>query len=129
MALAPQAAMQQCVGLVENSVRFGGTLVINWHDRSLAPERLWGGFYRRLLAQVRGHQVWFARAGEAVRWFRWRRAIRFQACAASGRVTVTGSRNRDALPGAIVRVYRQTDDRLRVEDCAFDGTGALTVNF
>ena len=71
-------ALERCGGIVANARRFGGTLVINWHDRSLAPERLWGRVYRTLLDEIgTGDRAWFATAGEAVDWFRWRRSIRF----------------------------------------------------
>ena len=39
MGLTDREAMQLCRRIVANARRFGGTVVINWHDRSLAPER------------------------------------------------------------------------------------------
>ena len=53
-------------------------LTINWHDRSLAPERLWGEFYRDLIQELKSRGAWFATAGEATSWFRKRRAAEFE---------------------------------------------------
>ena len=55
----------------------GGTIVVNWHCRSLAPERLWGRFYQHLLNKLASEKAWFVSAGEAVDWFAWRRSLRF----------------------------------------------------
>jgi hypothetical protein len=57
---------------------FGGALTINWHTRSLSPERLWGEFYQKFLSEMKKHRVWFRTAGQAVRWFQSRRALRFE---------------------------------------------------
>lgn len=74
---APEAA-RQILAVVTGAVRFGGVLVVNWHDRSLAPERQWSGLYRTLLEELRTrHRVWFTTAEKAVDWHRWRRSIRF----------------------------------------------------
>ena len=40
----------------------GGALTVNWHTRSLSPERLWGDFYKELLAEIQTHRVWFGTA-------------------------------------------------------------------
>src|SRR5258707_12483101 len=78
MGLERRDAMQRCLPLIANARRFGGTLVINWHDRSLAPERLWGRSYGELLEAIDATGgAWFATAGEAVSWFQWRRSVRF----------------------------------------------------
>ena len=64
MELTSEAALQGCRRIVAYARRFGGTLVINWHDRSLAPERLWNRGYRDLLNEIEtGGRVWFATAG------------------------------------------------------------------
>ena len=39
--LQPDAMHRRAVRSWRTRRRFGGTVVINWHDRSLAPERLW----------------------------------------------------------------------------------------
>src|SRR5439155_25937613 len=42
-------ALDSCRRLIESASRFGGALTVNWHTRSLSPERLWGDVCRRLL--------------------------------------------------------------------------------
>jgi hypothetical protein len=75
MDLGSAEAAEICQKLIRNARRFGGALTINWHDRSLAPERQWGGFYRELLETLKESGAWFATASQAVSWFRKRRSI------------------------------------------------------
>lgn len=107
LGLFEQEAKKRLGQLVDNAVRFGGTLTVNWHDRSLAPERLWGGCYRSLVQDLENRGAWFATASQAVSWFHKRRAASF----------VTGSAERgeasavmvphqvDELPGLRFRVH------------------------
>jgi hypothetical protein len=128
MNLGREKASQLCCRIVANARRFGGTLVINWHERSLAPERLWGGAYRELLGEVgKGDRAWFARAGEAVEWFRWRRSIRFHQHAASDVAQVRVSVPRLSSPGAVIRIHRTGVVGSGVEDVAFDGATAVQI--
>jgi len=107
-------AFEDCGRVVANGRRFGGTVVINWHDRSLAPERLWDRFYRNLLAEVgKGGRAWFSTAGGAVDWFRWRRTFRFATGTGSRGVTVEtsstfGSIAQPADPGPESRSFAST---------------------
>ncbi|MGA8223973.1 MAG: hypothetical protein WB780_20155 [Candidatus Acidiferrales bacterium] len=78
LALSQQQAKALLGPMVDNAAHFGGTLVINWHDRSLAPERLWGGCYRDLIQELGSRGAWFATAKQAVSWFRKRRAASFE---------------------------------------------------
>jgi peptidoglycan/xylan/chitin deacetylase (PgdA/CDA1 family) len=77
MDLAEDEAFLLCADIIQHLSAFGGVLVVNWHDRSLAPERLWGDFYRRLLARIKSHEVWFATGFQATEWFRHRRSASF----------------------------------------------------
>jgi hypothetical protein len=52
MDLARDDAFRLCEEILRHATRFGGTLVVNWHDRSLVPERLWDEFYRDLLTEL-----------------------------------------------------------------------------
>ena len=107
MGLSRGDALERCRRIVADVRRFGGTLVINWHDRSLAPERLWGQSYESLLSEVdTGHRAWFATAVEAVDWFRWRRAVRFTQEAGSARVTVTAPTASAAMPAGSLLINR-----------------------
>ncbi len=107
MGLSREDALERCRRIVADVRRFGGTLVINWHDRSLAPERLWGQSYESLLSEVdTGHRAWFATAVEAVDWFRWRRSVRFTQEAGSARVTVTAPTASEAMPAGSLLINR-----------------------
>jgi|CXWL01.1.fsa_nt_gi hypothetical protein len=128
MNLGRGQASQLCRQIMANARRFGGTLVINWHERSLAPERLWGRFYRELLGEVgKGGRVWFAKAGEAVEWFRWRRSIRFHENVSSGAAQVQVSAPRLSCPGAVIRIYRPGASGVDVEDMAFAGAPVIKI--
>jgi hypothetical protein len=78
MHLTEADAMESCRQIIRQIARFGGAMTVNWHTRSLSPERLWGDFYRELIDEARRHSVWFGTAGEVVDWFRMRRALRFE---------------------------------------------------
>jgi hypothetical protein len=94
--------------LVRNAAQFGGCLTINWHDRSLAPERLWGSCYRDLVRDLQSQDAWFATAGQAVSWFQMRRSVVFETAesqpdAACAKVTgVHGGH----LPGLRLRTHK-----------------------
>ena len=77
--LSPRAARAVVQPLIENTVPFGGALTVNWHGRSLAPERLWGDFYSDLLGRLSARKPWFATAAQTVAWLRQRRAATFEA--------------------------------------------------
>src|SRR6266571_976102 len=70
-------ALNACSGLIHSMSLSGGALTVNWHTRSLSPERLWGDFYAKLLKEIQTFRVLFGTAREIVGWFRERRALRF----------------------------------------------------
>jgi hypothetical protein len=76
--LPPGHARKRVGQMVDDATRFGGCLTINWHDRSIAPERLWGKFYADLVAELKARGAWLATAGQTVAWFRKRRAAVFE---------------------------------------------------
>jgi hypothetical protein len=107
LGLSRQQAKSLVRPILDNAVRFGGTLTINWHDRSLAPERLWGEFYSDLIHDLKGGRAWFATAGQATAWFRKRRSVGFEAGGigtSEGRAKA-GVDQRDNLPALRLRVH------------------------
>ena len=130
MGLSTAEALQRCRGIVANATQFGGTVVINWHDRSLAPERLWGACYEDLLKEVEtDKRVWFTTAGRAVDWYRWRRSIRFGAEGNSREITVTAPVSSADLPGAIVRTHRPSGQTApSVSEARLDHSGSLKLS-
>jgi hypothetical protein len=103
--LTPDAAMKIVLPLVDEAEQHGGALTINWHDRSIAPERLWDGFYLDLLDDLKRRDAWFPTAAQAVAWFRRRRAVRFEQ-QKDGSVIVRSSALGDGLPGLTVRTHK-----------------------
>ena len=112
MWLTPAQALERCGQVIATAFRFGGVVVINWHDRSLAPERLWGERYRALIAQVEAAgRPWFATASDAVAWFRWRRSISFVTNPDANTVAIASAPRPSSLPAASVAVYRPASAR------------------
>jgi hypothetical protein len=107
LGLSEGRAWEGCMALVETARRCGGVLTVLWHQRSLAPERLWGDFYGRLLQALREEDAWFATARQMVAWFRRRRAVQFEAVEVAGdalRVRLRGPGDQGELP-LVVRVH------------------------
>lgn len=107
MKLSPIEAWEKLVPILDNAERNGGVITVNWHDRSIAPERLWGDFYIRLLDWLDMRGPWFSTAAQAVDWFRRRRAVRFEEVERqenSIHVKVSVPRD-ESLPPMRLRVY------------------------
>lgn len=76
--LTSEQATTRVDAIINDMKQFGGVLTVNWHDRSIAPERLWDDFYLRLVAKLGAAGAWFCTASQASMWFRRRRAVDFQ---------------------------------------------------
>jgi peptidoglycan/xylan/chitin deacetylase (PgdA/CDA1 family) len=126
MNLSDEQAGAAMRPLIENALKFGGVLTINWHDRSVGPERLWGNAYTTLLRNLRARRPWFATAGQAVSWFRRRRATSFASVTQdSGNIRVQPGPNPTAaeLPPLTLRVYNSGASRhnlRRLSSTAFE---------
>jgi len=108
MNLSPKQAKRAVNVLVENASRFGGVLTVHWHDRSIAPERLWDDVYVGLLEELKSRGAWFATATEAVSWFRKRRSAVFESVTHDGetiRVKPSLAPSSDNLPGLRIRIH------------------------
>ena len=108
MGLNEEDAWQLINELLENATRYGGVLTINWHDRSLAPERLWGDTYIKLLESIKRSNVWTDTASRVVRWFDKRRSVVFEdVCFSENRVKlqITGNPD-DDVPDLTVRIHK-----------------------
>ena len=107
MKLSDTEALDACKELIHSMALSGGVLTVNWHTRSLSPERLWGDFYRKLLKEIQTHRVRFRTAQEIVDWFWKRRELRFNWVRFEQqgvRVALTGPDGHSA-PDFLVRVY------------------------
>jgi hypothetical protein len=116
MGVSESQAIALCDGLLRKFERYGGAFTVNWHDRSLVPERNWDSAYLALLGQLRERNTWFATAGDAVAWFEKRRGSRFDSTALSSGAPVVRLREEDAEngPALAIRVHqpaRSTDGK------------------
>lgn len=112
LGLSAREASRRLQEIVDQVARTGGCFTVNWHDRSLAPERLWYKCYGELLRILKGHGVWFATVGQANRWFRKRRAVSFNRDEMTGSLRVSGLEKDEAQVPA-----------LRLRRHSFHGTG------
>ena len=98
---------------MRNAATYGGVLTVIWHTRSLAPERLWGDFYVRLIEMLKARQPWFGTAGQVVEWFRKRRALSFRQVDISEervRVVVDYDSNDNESPNLMLRIHAPKRD-------------------
>ncbi len=93
MHLKPEEARKRVGAIIDNAVHFGGVVTVNWHDRSIAPERLWGDFYLQLIDELKEKGAWITTASEAVAWFRKRRSATFE----NGRPETNASNGKGAV--------------------------------
>jgi len=107
LGLSAREAKVLLDSMVDNAVEFGGCLTVNWHDRSTAPERLWGGCYRELIQELKSRRVWFSTGGQATAWFRKRRSVVFERYRKEpgGVRSKLPLERRDDLPGLRLRIY------------------------
>lgn len=111
--LSPREARKRVGSIIDNALRFGGIVTINWHDRSIASERRWGAFYVNLIEDLKSRDAWFATAPQAVAWFRRRRSAVFKAVSREpsvlrAKVSVGGGEN---LPGLRLRIHKAVEAR------------------
>jgi hypothetical protein len=105
--LSPREARHRMSRIVADAARLGGAVTINWHDRSIAPERLWREPYAGLVEHLTRQGAWFATGSRAVAWFRRRRSARFESVAwepgvVRARVSFDPA---GSLPGLQLRVH------------------------
>jgi hypothetical protein len=111
--LSPKQAMMLVNGMVDDMRQFGGLLMVNWHDRSIAPERLWDDFYAQLIEKLQLAGAWFCTATEAAQWFRRRREVTFGTNGSEAALAST--RSEAGLPGLRIRSYHGEQ---RSQSCA-----------
>lgn len=108
MGLNEEDAWELIKALLDQSDDLGGALTIIWHDRSLAPERLWGDIYIKLIDHLRKSNAWMDTASRVIRWFDKRRSVVFaDVCFSKNRVKlqITGNPD-DDVPDLMVRIHK-----------------------
>jgi hypothetical protein len=91
--------------IIDSAHRHGGCVTVNWHDRSIAPERLWTGAYVDLIKEMEERGAWFATASQATSWFRRRRSIRFERSANGSVEIILPGVADESLPPLVARTY------------------------
>ena len=93
--------------VADHATEYGGCVTINWHDRSIAPERLWDGSYRELVKDFKVRGAWFATASQVVAWFRKRRSVIFDkdSAATESLCRQVAAIHTHHLPGLRLRIH------------------------
>jgi hypothetical protein len=101
------AGMSEINKLIQHAARFGGVLTFNWHDRSIAPERLWDTVYRDILAALKAQGAVFLTASAVVEWFKIRRRIVFDRVSLDGASHTVTFKNLDVArrDRLMLRIY------------------------
>ena len=111
--LDPTEAKKIVNRCIADAIRFGGVLTLNWHDRSIAPERQWEDIYVKIVTDLKQHNPWFATASQAIAWFRMRRSAVFEEIRDHGQIVkvkvTTSFVNPGGLPGLRLRVTAAVD--------------------
>ena len=107
MALSEVAAFERIKEICSHASANGGALTINWHHRSVGPERFWDDLYIRLLKEMKENGAWFATAREAVSWFDKRRSVVFRRFDRRGTAMhiQLSCPSGDETPGLVLRVH------------------------
>jgi hypothetical protein len=99
--------------ILDDVERLGGILTINWHDRSIFPERQWDEFYLELLGELKARKAWMPTASAAVEWFSIRRSAQIKASSSENRTTVSVQLSVPYEgPGLRLRIHKPNGDGL-----------------
>jgi hypothetical protein len=124
--LSPRSAQEKIGQFIATAVRFGGALTVNWHDRSLAPERLWDDTYRRLLEECKARGAWFATAAQTVAWFQKRRAVTFVSTGDRG-TKIQVPCGQEDLPALRARVFQPDSNGGGFVECPLPSGGEICL--
>lgn len=107
MGLSERKARDVCATIISKMRRYGGVMTVNWHTRSLSPERNWDDFYINLLAALRIEHAYFFTARQAAYWFMQRRATKLESVEVTSKtVRVTLSQVGGGFePAPLVRIH------------------------
>jgi hypothetical protein len=122
MGLSQPQATEILERLVDNVSHLGGCITVNWHDRSLSPERLWYACYRDLVEDLKNRGTWFATAGQATSWFKKRRSVVFETDGAGPNTVHAKVMDLygDTVPGLRLRTYNPRGSYEEYVDTAFN---------
>lgn len=128
MALSEAAAFERVKEICSHASASGGALTINWHHRSVGPERFWDDLYGNLLGEMKKNGAWFATARDAVSWFSKRRSVvfhRIDRCGTEMRIQLSCPSG-DETPGVVLRVHTPSAQKVELSVNS-RGTGRIDV--
>jgi hypothetical protein len=111
--LSPKEARERVGAIIDSAVELGGCVTVNWHDRSIAPERQWGHFYAQLIEALESRGARLSTAAQTAAWFRMRRSAVFENVTWESnkvRATIAVTECAD-LPGLQLRVHQTEESR------------------
>jgi hypothetical protein len=103
--LTQQQAISRFETMIDFAAHHGGTLIVNWHDRSLAPERLWSESYKALIHNIEQSGGWFATLSATKDWFEARRSLNVRESCKSAIASEIRFKESWQMPGFFARHY------------------------
>ncbi len=121
MGLREEEALALLRRRIADVIQYGGAFTINWHHRSIGPERLWGEVYISMLEELRESGAWFGTATQIAKWFQKRRMVSFKKI----------SHNADAIHVELESPHdsEQPDLILRLHTAASGSDHAIDMSF
>ncbi len=89
-------------------------MTLNWHHRSIAPERLWDDIYLDVLKEIKQRNAWTGTARQVVKWFKKRRSVCFEEVElVNNKLKVKLSTTEDkGVPDLLLRIHKPKTDRM-----------------
>jgi hypothetical protein len=117
-------AIDEVVGKIRET---GGVLTVNWHCRSLGPERFWDDPYGHLLRHAKQGIAWAATAQDVVEWFALRRSAKFsEVDLQQGKIRISCA-GKEGSPGLLLRVHNvPAGPQTRTSNIPFSGNLTFT---
>ena len=114
MGLREKEALEFARKKIETTAKYGGVMTINWHHRSIGPERLWDEVYVVLLEDMKKNGARFGTAAQIVKWFKKRRSVSFKKTtynADSMHLEVESSCDTE-VPDLILRIHKPRESKV-----------------
>jgi hypothetical protein len=138
MGLTEKEAYEFVNKMMMETHEHGGALTINWHQRSIGPERFWDDFYLRMLGELKAFNGYLCTARQAVKWFKKRRSASFHRIDPSitGVAVRLTAPHEDDTPPLILRAYfpagevqeKSAEQQIRYTDLSFNGDLETTLH-
>lgn len=124
-----EQAWQRCQRIFDAAERFGGAVTLLWHERSLGPERQWGSFYKKLMAELSRRNAWATSCQEIAAWFLARRKIKFESVRSEELGIHLRLSGLDSVSSFEFRICLQRGDNLPSFETSFRQAGDIFLAF